>query len=215
MAQQWRVFETEIVERVRLPYLAYTPEDYGRGTHYPLLLFLHGKGERGDDLELLKKHGLPKLIGEGHAFPFIIVAPQCPTDRMWIDELEGLNTFLDNVLSIYQIDTHRVYLTGLSMGGFGTWAWAARSPQRFAAIAPICGGGDPAAASTLKTIPAWVFHGAKDTIVPLSESQKMVDALRACGSNVKFTVYPDAEHNSWSQTYDNPALYDWFLSQRR
>ena len=109
----------------------------------------------------------------------------------------------------------RIYVTGLSMGGYGTWDLATRYPNRFAAIAPICGGGEPARACTVKHLPVWAFHGAKDEVVPLEQSQAMIDALAACDGNARLTVYPDADHDAWTQTYDNPELYDWFLSHRR
>jgi predicted peptidase len=199
---------------VTLRYLLYLPDEYGKTNRkWPLILFLHGMGERGEDLELVKKHGPPRLVEEGGEFPFIIVSPQCPGDRLW--EVEPLIAVLEEVVSKYAVDEGRIYLTGLSMGGFGTWALAAEYPHRFAAIAPICGGGDPKKARRLRDVPVWVFHGAKDDVVPVGESEKMVKALEECGGNVKFTVYPEAGHDSWTETYNNPKLYEWFLSQRR
>ncbi|HID54914.1 TPA: phospholipase [Candidatus Poribacteria bacterium] len=214
-----RTFEKEIkiVKTVRLGYLLFLPDEYVRGTKrkWPLILFLHGAGERGDDLNLLKRHGIPKITEERPDFPFIAVSPQCPRYSWWTAEIESLKTLLDHIVESYPVDTDRVYLTGLSMGGFGTWRLAASYPERFAAIAPICGGGDPKWAPRLKDIPAWVFHGAKDEIVPLSESERMVEALKACGGNVRFTVYPDAGHDSWTRTYENPELYEWFLQHSK
>jgi len=124
---------------------------------------------------------------------------------------------LDDIVERYRIDEERVYVTGLSMGGFGTWALAGASPERFAAIAPICGGGRRSDARRIAQakLPTWVFHGAKDRVVPFEESQHMVDILEKLGGDVKFTVYPKAQHDSWTETYNNPELYTWLLSQRR
>ncbi len=219
MPQQARTFEKELhmVRQVRLNYLLFLPAGYNPNgaKRWPLILFLHGMGERGntlDDLELVKKHGIPKLVDQRPDFPFIAVSPQCPKRTFWDHEVESLNALLDEVIAAHAVDAHRVYLTGLSMGGFGAWALATAYPERFAAIAPICGGGDPETVCALKDVPVWVFHGAKDPVVPLSESEQMVAALKACGGDVRFTVYPDAEHDSWSETYANPALYEWFLA---
>jgi len=200
--------------KVTLKYLLYLPEDYEKQQAWPLLLFLHGSGERGDDLAQVKKHGPPKLIAAGRKFPFIVVSPQCPKvgRRSW--EPYELTALLDDVSEHYKVDANRIYVTGLSMGGFGTWSLAAYTPERFAAIVPICGGGDPYLARRLAKTPAWVFHGAKDPAVPLERSEVMVEALKKRGSEVKFTVYPDALHDSWTETYENPKLYEWLLEQR-
>jgi predicted peptidase len=215
--QSEQMFQKEITRTVSLRYLLYLPKGYGENKEqkWPLILFLHGAGERGNDLELVKKHGPPKLIGQGREFPFIIVSPQCPIDSWWTEMLDGLVALLDEVQSKYAVDPDRVYLTGLSMGGFGTWALGCRHPERFAAIAPICGGGEWFLATRLKNVPVWAFHGAKDPVVPLRESTEMVDALKRAGGDVQLTVYPEAQHDSWTETYNNPKLYEWFLNHRR
>jgi predicted peptidase len=193
--------------------LVWLPErNSGTVKQWPLVLFLHGAGECGDDLEVVKKYGLPKRLEDGRRFPFILVAPQSKRPG-WDPEV--LARLLDQVLARYAVDRERVYVTGLSMGGYGTWALAAACPDRFAAAAPICGGGDPRWAEQLKDLPIWVFHGAKDDTVPLSASEEMVRALKAAGGNVQFTVYPSAGHDCWTETYDNPQLYQWLLAQRR
>ncbi len=199
--------------KVRLQYLLYLPKDYDKKEAWPLMLFLHGAGERGDNLDLVKKHGPPKLIEEGKSFPFVVVSPQCPENQWW--EPVALTALLDETVEKYKIDKDRIYVTGLSMGGFGTWSLAAYAPKRFAAIVPICGGGEAIAARYLPHVPTWVFHGAKDPVVPLSRSEAMVDALKQAGGNVKFTVYPNAGHDAWTETYANPKLYDWLLEQKR
>lgn len=199
--------------KVTMKYLLYLPKDYGPKDSWPLMLFLHGAGERGANLELVKKHGPPKLVEAGKELPFIVVSPQCPQGRWW--EPMELATLLDEIVEKHKVDKDRIYVTGLSMGGFGTWTLAAYQPKRFAAIVPICGGGEPFATMLLAHVPAWVFHGAKDPVVPLERSQKMVDAMKKFGGNVKLTVYPEAGHDSWTETYANPQLYEWLLQQKR
>ncbi len=196
-----------------MKYLLYLPKDYEKKPSWPLMLFLHGAGERGDDLTLVKKHGPPKLIDAGKDFPFIVVSPQCPKDRWW-EPLE-LKCLLDEMVQKYKVDKDRIYLTGLSMGGFGTWMLAAYQPKRFAAIVPICGGGEVYWSESLARIPVWVFHGAKDPAVPLERSQKMVEALKKKGGEPKFTVYPEVMHDSWTETYANPQIFEWLLQQKR
>lgn len=195
-------------------HLLYLPPDYyADEMPRPLLLFLHGAGERGDDLDLVKKEGLPKHIARGEDYPFIVVAPQQPADGWW--DAGRLSRLLDEIEAGYRVDSARIYVTGLSMGGYGTWALGIAEPERFAALAPICGGGEPEAVCALREVPVWNFHGAKDQVIPLAASEEMVEALEACGGNVKFTIYPDADHDSWTETYANPALYAWLLSHRR
>jgi predicted peptidase len=204
-------FTGTVSRTVSAQYLISLPEGYGTvDQKWPLVLFLHGAGERGADLELVKKHGPPRLIAEGKTFPFIMVAPQCPEGQWWSEDV--LIALLDKIESDYSVDRSREYLTGLSMGGFGTWRLAMLNPDRFAAIMPVCGGGDEKLICAIKNVPAWAFHGAKDPVVPLSESQKIVDALKACGGDPKLTVYPEAGHDSWTETYNNPEVYTWLLS---
>jgi predicted peptidase len=200
---------------VTLKYLLYLPADYEKQDKWPLILFLHGAGERGDDLDAVMTHGPPKLIEHGKQFPFIIVSPQCPTDHWWNNELVSLSALLDDVVKKYKVDQDRVYLTGLSMGGFGTWALAAYSPDRFAALIPICGGGEPLLARALTNTPVWAFHGAKDPIVPVKRSQDLIDALARTNKEAKLTIYPEAQHDSWTATYDNPEIYEWLLAHKR
>ncbi len=184
---------------------------------WPLLLFLHGAGERGDDLELVKKHGPPRRIAEGRTYPFIVAAPQCPAGAWWEDvrQVQTLAALLDELERALRVDPDRVYLTGLSMGGYGTWRLAAEYPDRFAAIVPICGGGRWFMADRIRHLPAWVVHGAKDTVVPPQESQLMVEALRRAGGAVEFRLDPEAGHDSWTAAYDEPQLYEWLLRQVR
>jgi predicted peptidase len=220
MRQTPRSFQASIQKKVALEYLLYTPKGYQESKHeWPLVLFLHGMGERGTDLELLKLEGIPKVIEEGEDFPFLVVSPQCPEDTVWVDELDALYALLENIIEEHQVDRSWIYLTGLSMGGYGTWHLAAAHPSKFAAIAPICGGtipfvGFPERVNILKDVPVWAFHGEKDEVVPLQASQELVDVLKANQGNVKFTIYPDADHDAWTETYENPKLYEWLLNQK-
>ena len=202
----------EVQRPIKLNYWVGQPDNYESQEKWPVVLFLHGAGERGNDLELVKVHGPPKRIQQGHRFPFIMVAPQCPAGKWW--EPTVLSALLDDIENRYRVDTDKIYVTGLSMGGFGTWELAAHSPNRFAAIAPICGGGDRFTIPFRidKRIPTWIFHGAKDRVVPLSRSVEMFEAFEKRGADVKLTVYPNAGHDSWTATYDNPAFYQWLLS---
>ncbi|ARS36727.1 prolyl oligopeptidase family serine peptidase [Pontibacter actiniarum] len=196
-------------------YGIYLPESYNPAADkdWPLILFLHGAGEKGNNLELLKRQGLPKYLSARKDFPFVVAYPQCPRQAHWHPSL--LNEWLEEVLTKVKADKTRLYLTGISMGGYGTWHWAAANPEKFAAILPICGGGEVNKAARLVHMPVWAFHGAKDDIVPLSETTDMVTAVRALGGNPKLTVYPDLRHDSWTVTYNNPAIYDWLLQHKR
>ena len=212
--QETLIFDERVTIDIRAPYLVYLPVDYDRNARaWPLVLFLHGAGERGTSVELVKRHGPPKLAAAGRQFPFILVSPQCPEDEYW--SVPVLKALLDRVLATYRVDRSRIYLTGLSMGGNGTWRLASAHPDLFAALAPICGWGDSASVAVLKSIPVWAFHGRKDPVVIFERGERMVSALRAAGGNVKFTVYPEAGHDSWTEAYDNPDLFEWMMAQRR
>jgi predicted peptidase len=215
-SQQSQMFEKKITTTVSCNYLLFLPEDYGKKRQsWPLMVFLHGAGERGSDLNKVKVHGPPKIVKNRKDFPFILVSPQCPEGDWWTEKVEVLINLVDDIAARYKVDKERIYLTGLSMGGYGTWALASAYPERFAAIAPICGGGSRIMSLRLKDIPIWVFHGAKDQVVPLEESEEMVNAIRKRGGDVKFTIYPDAGHDSWTESYNNQELYDWFLEHRK
>ena len=202
----------------QMEYLLFLPESYAQSTNqkFPLILFLHGAGERGSDLDSVKRHGIPKIVETNPDFPFIAVSPQCPEDSWWTSELHTINGLIEEVVEKYQVDTSRIYLTGLSMGGFGTWSLASMYPERFAAIAPVCGGGEVRQIlRSLVEMPIWTFHGQKDDVIPFSRSEEIVTALKKHGSSIKFTIYPEAGHDSWTKTYDNPELYKWFLKHSR
>jgi predicted peptidase len=203
-----------------LDYLLFVPRDYQEGstTLWPLILFLHGRGESGDNLNIVKRHGIPKVIEEAEDFPCITVSPQCPANTDWVALIEPLMSLLSSIIEEFQVDQQRIYLTGLSMGGRGPWALAVEYPEIFAALIPICGRVPDVdqfmeKVKVLKDVPIWVFHGAKDSTVPIENSESIVAALRAVQGNVSYTVYPDADHDSWTETYSNPELYRWMLSQ--
>ena len=220
-SQTAQKFSLERKKVLSADYLLFLPEGYGAEAtkRWPLILFLHGAGERGDNIWLVAKHGVPKIDTQQTSFPFIVAAPQCPPKKIWSNDL--LLALLDEVETKYAVDTQRVYLTGLSMGGYGTWSLGLSRPERFAAIAPICGGGElitPLLAnkSDLVRLPVWAFLGAKDPTVPLAESERMVNYMKMIGGmEVKLTVYPEAKHDSWTQTYANPELFTWFLQHSR
>ena len=220
-------------------YQVYVPRDFDLKKKWPVILFLHGVGERGDD-------GLQQTdIGIGHAirksaseFPFIVVMPQCRKEKRWIHaemQAEAL-TALDHAIREFHGDRERTYLTGLSMGGYGTWDMAATHPRRFAAYVPICGGiygppkvpeahvglaGDPnipdpyaETARRIGSTPLWIFHGSADDTVPVQESRKMAQALQAAKANVRYTEYPGVGHNAWDKAYAEPELIPWLLAQK-
>lgn len=211
-------FSGSVVRAVTADYLLYLPDGFNENpeVQWPLLVFLHGSGERGHDLEKVKVHGPPMLIAKGRKFPFVVLSPQCPDSTDW--DVETLFALIRDIASRYRVNESMVYLTGLSMGGFATWDLAMAYPDYFAAIAPVCGDVNrnyPLRAEDIKNIAVWAFHGAADDVVPVTESAKMIRVLKASGNDAKFTIYPLSGHDSWTETYNNQALYDWFLSNRR
>ncbi|MCC5808346.1 MAG: prolyl oligopeptidase family serine peptidase [Opitutales bacterium] len=204
-------FSMEVTRTVTYPYLVITPEDFDAEQPAPLMLFLHGAGERGDDLLAVKKHGPFSKLKELE-INCILLVPQCPPGEGWVPEvLAGL---LDEVEARYVIDSSRIYVTGLSMGGHATWALAGFQPERFAAIAPICARGRSEDAAKLAGVSIWAFHGDADRVVPLERAQAMIDTVKAAGGEPRFTIYPDAGHDAWTPTYNDPEFYSWLFSQK-
>lgn len=205
-------------KKVNYKYLLYVPKDYNENKKdYPLVIYLHGRSRRGNDLNMLKKYGPPFLVKKGYDFDFIIASPQCPATKYWSSEnwFEPLYSELKNK---YQVDTNKVYLTGMSMGGYGVFSTALEYPETFAALIALCGGcmnSDLKRICTLKHIPIWAFHGAKDELVPFSESKKIADALKKCDGNMKLTKMPNAGHAIHEVYEDNTELYKWMLKQQR
>lgn len=202
----------------KVPYLLYLPKDYQADSEqkFGLMLFLHGRGESNGPLSLVAKWGPPRHAARGDELPWIIVSPQCPKDDQWSSETQQtrVTELLDAIIENYNIDQGRIFLTGLSMGGYGTWTLAANQPSRFAAVAPICGGGNPEHAEQLKDVPIWVFHGDQDKPVPFEKSEVMVEAIRkAGGTKIRFTTMENVGHNCWSAAYATPELYQWMERQ--
>jgi predicted peptidase len=224
---------------VQYHFRVFIPKDWTRKRKSPVILFLHGAGERGDDNTAQAKVGIgPAILRQQERLPFIIVLPQCPKNRWWTEpEMQTLALeALDQTIKEFNGDRNRTYLTGISMGGYGSWVMAANNPKRFAAIAVVCGGvrrpprinvpeastgfaesADPygALAAKLGKTPVWVFHGGADPVVPVSESRKMVEAMKAAGGNVRYNEYEGVGHNSWDRAYAEPDLFPWFLSAQK
>ena len=207
------------------------PKKLKKDEKYPLVLFLHGAGERGDDNRAQLVHGMNDFSSEEimDRFPAFVVAPQCPQNDTWANYRErtpsgkinlslrqGLQ-LVDSLVKSKPIDPKRIYITGLSMGGFGTWAAISERPRFFAAAVPICGGGDPSKSNiqTIKHLPIWVAHGEADSVVPAIRSTEMVDALKKAGADPVFDLQKGVGHNSWSATYRDLKLYQWMFKQRK
>lgn len=206
----------EALEMGGYPYQLFIPRAVAKkqGRDWPLLIFLHGSGERGDDIAKVKVHGPPKYADRDGDFPFILISPLLPAEQDW--DIARLDRILDHALRTLPVDPDRVYLTGLSRGGHATWRWGSMEPERFAALAPVAGRGDPSTACALKDMPVWAFHGDRDDVVVPEGSFAMSRAIRACGGHLsRLTIYPDLGHNSWDPAYADPALYLWLLSQHR
>ena len=196
-----------------LRFLLNLPDNYDTQSEWPAMLFLHGSGEVGSDASVLRTLG-PSGYAEGlSSFPFIVISPQLDGWQWW--DAAELDQLLDHVVRYYRVDQDRVAVTGMSLGGYGSWSLAAAYPYRFSCVVPVAGGGDPSTACSIAHLPAWVFHGAQDSVVPLSEAQAMVNALEGCGGAPLLTVYPDIGHPSWTPTYVNASLYQWMSTQVR
>ena len=211
-------FTMEVTLKVGNKYLLTLPEGYDEknSKKWPLLVFLHGAGERGDDLNMLRKHGPPKLIAAGHKFEAVVVCPQVTDGDKW--NPHGVKGLVDVIKKEHKIDASRVYLTGISMGGFGTFETIAEYPDVFAAAVPICGGAGISVVKfgALKNFPIWIFHGAKDPAVPVAYSQSAYAWFQRGGDkNAKLTIYPDAQHDCWTETYENPEVWKWLFAQKR
>jgi predicted peptidase len=196
-------------------YVLFVPKDYKADKPYPLILFLHGSGESGDDGKKQVTVGLGKAVAaQADTFPFLVVFPQSKKRTWQADSDDGKRALaiLDEVAKEYKVDPKRIYLTGLSMGGYGTWSMATAHPERWAAIAPICGAGDPKSAEKLKDIPCWCFHGDEDKAVPVQRSRDMIEALRAVGAHPTYFEFPGVGHNSWDDAYGIKSLYTWMLA---
>jgi predicted peptidase len=201
-----------------LPFLLRVPMDLKKGETYPLLLFLHGAGERGNDNKQQLKHD-PTKLAPADVFgknPMIVVAPQCPADQWWNGKtLETAIQLVKDIKKELPVDPQRIYITGLSMGGFGTWSALALEPKLFAAAIPICGGGDPNSVGKFDKVPIWAFHGDADPVVKVEGTRSMIEALTKKGGKPKYTEYPGVQHDAWTRTYKDPELYVWLLAQKK
>ncbi len=196
----------------------YLPKRYETSKEkLPLIIYLHGSSRRGREVEEVKANGLPPLLDEKEDFEFIVASPQALAKYPWQEcwRPDDLILLLDYLLANYRIDPDRVYLTGLSMGGYGTWACIAKHADRFAAAIPICGGGNPTRGGSIGKLPVWAFHGEEDFVVPISRSAEMVDAVNAAGGNARLTRYPNVGHDSYTRTYANPEVFRWLLEHER
>ena len=212
----------QLNDETTMPYLLYPPDAYEADTArlWPFILFLHGSGERGHDPALVRLHGLPRQIDQQPDFPAIVLSPQCPVDERWPEQSDKVMVLLDAVLKGLRVDQSRIYLTGLSMGGQGSWHLGATYPERFAAMLAICGripevDGFPEKVCALKDVPVRVFHGAKDDRVPAEHSITMAKLLKDCGGDVQLTIFPDGDHFCWNQVYEDPTTWDWMFGQRK
>lgn len=193
----------------KLTYLVKYPEGFSESGKYPVLFFLHGAGTRGTSIEPLVNNPFFKITN-GMNLPFVIVAPLC-SENTWFDLFEHLTALVKEVARLPYTDEKRIYLTGNSMGGYGTWQLAMSMPEYFAAIVPVCGGGMYWNAWRLKNVAVWAFHGALDKCVFPTESEKMIDIAKQAGTEAKLTIYPEAGHDAWTPTYSNPEVFEWLL----
>lgn len=197
-------------------YLLQIPATYNekKTTRWPVIIFLHGVGGRGSDLNKVKNEGLAAIASRNLNFPYIVVSPQCKDNQWW--DVQGLEAVYADVVKLYNVDTNRIYITGLSMGGYGTWDWASSAPGKFAAAVPICGGGAVSKACALKNLPVWAFHNADDPTVNVNQSREMVKAVKDCGGTlIKYTENPTGGHDAWTKAYNDPALYTWLNQQTK
>ena len=206
-------FKITLDHEINYSYWLSLPEDYAVSDRkYPLILFLHGAGERGTDPEKVKVWGVPAMIERGEKIDAIVVSPQCPDGMIWDTQVYALKALLDYIIQTYRVDTGKVCCTGLSMGGFGTWMMGITFPDFFYKLAPVCGGGIAWQAGQLKNIPIRAYHGAVDTVVNPDRSREMVDAVNRAGGHAELIVYEGVGHDSWRNAYDRDGLVDWLLA---
>ncbi|MBQ8005832.1 MAG: prolyl oligopeptidase family serine peptidase [Clostridia bacterium] len=199
-------------------YYVFLPKDYSYEKKYPMVVFLHGAGERGDgkdQLDKIKNHALPRYASEGKEYPAILLCPQCPRRIVWNNVVFELKALIDKVAAEYNADMSRISITGISMGGFGTWEMGLTFPNFFSAIAPVCGGGLSWRCENLKGMPIWAFHGDADNIVPPKNSLEMVDSVNAKGGNAKLTIFHGVGHDSWVNAYEETNVFEWLISNVR
>jgi predicted peptidase len=200
-----------------MTYLVQFPKGYDEDTNrlWPMVVYLHGIGESGDEVEKVLRFGPPRLMEEGSNLPCIIVSPQLPKGHLWIRETSAVLGVMDEVIKSDRVDKLRVCATGNSLGAFGAIALAAQEPERFASLVPICGGVDYLESLRLRDVPIRAYHGEKDPIIPVEESRRLVRLVNGIGGKAQLITYPDLGHNCWDRAYNDPALWDWILAQKR
>ncbi len=233
---EWRTHlkkETFESGKEKLLYRMMSPENPAPATKYPLVIFLHGAGERGSDNDAQLVHGVKDFAKpeSRKSYPCFLIAPQCPNEKKWAEvdwsasshqrpekpsePATLLFKLIENLTAQLPIDTDRIYITGLSMGGYGTWDLIARKPDMFAAAVPVCGGGDERDAQLIAKIPIWAFHGGKDTVVKPQRTTNMIEAIKKAGGNPKATIYPEVGHNSWVNAYSDPEMLKWLFTKKK
>ena len=197
----------------KMNYLLYVPEN--KSEKLPMIVFLHGAGERGDDFDKIAVHGVPKYVERGMDIPAIVIAPQCPQDFIWNRLTVEVKELIDFAVAEYGADPERISITGLSMGGYGTWEMGMAYPGFFAALAPVCGGGISWNTGMIGKTPVWAFHGDADNVVPYNNSVEMCDTLKAKGGNVRLTLFHGVDHNSWEPAYETTKLIEWLVAAKK
>lgn len=233
---QQDIFEKKVFteDSKSLPYRFVKPLNYTENNEekYPLILFLHGAGERGNDNELQLTY-VDTVFGKEwfrNKYPSFVVLPQCPLEKRWVEvdwklpthkqpehmseQLQLVMKIIESVTKEFNVDTTRIYVIGLSMGGFGTWDLISRFPNKFAAAIPICGGADVSTACKIKNMPVWAFHGAKDKVVMVDRSRKMIEAMQKCGATPKYTEYKNSGHLIWNKVFANKKVWEWLFNQK-
>ena len=209
-----KIYEFQNKRVSKCNYLLNLPKNYN-DVQLPLIIMLHGAGERGDDYAKLSTHGVAKYIEQGRNIPAVVIAPQCPEEYIWNHLTVELKELIDFVISEYNVDKNKVSITGLSMGGYGTWEMGMSYPGFFSALAPVCGGGVSWRAYVIGKTPVWAFHGDSDNVVPINNSYEMCDRLKAAGGNVKLTVFHGVQHNSWEPAYEETKLIEWLIESKK
>lgn len=205
-------------EQASLKYILTTPTNFDKSEKLPLTVFLHGAGERGENLDALKRYCIPKLFTSNQDFGnlrAITLSPLCPVERTWYDYKWEVISLIEKIADEYNVDRDRISLSGISMGGFGTWEIAMQSPELFSAIAPVCGGGMNWRAWYVRNLPIRVFHGRRDDVVPISQSEAMVNSVKLQGGNIEFTIYDDLGHCCWDRAFEETDLVSWLINSKK
>lgn len=214
--QDYRVYTPDIKPTLKMNYIVALPEDYASGEALPMLVFLHGAGERGSDINIIKNHGLPKFFDTGLPVRAVVLAPQVPDfDHVWNNIADETFELIEKTAEEFGVDRNRISLTGISMGGYGTWELGMMHSDYFSALAPICGGGMSWKSGVLRDMPIRTFHGDSDSIVPISATYEMVDAIRRVGGKPQMIILHAVSHESWVYAYESTDLIEWLVSQKR